>query len=123
MSCPILPLCRMRRITASGILVSTIRPRIWNRSQSTNTKSPTAPSDSPRRSGTAAADAHTPELRDRVFDQAAARRAEALAAAAADSAIEQAIADVAASPPGSVPEATARVRTAPVRGYLPPVEA
>lgn len=70
------------------------------------------------RSRQSSEDAHTPELRDRVFEQAAARRAEALAAATAETAIEGAIAAVAADPP---PEP--RVRTAPVRGFKPPVDA
>ena len=67
------------------------------------------------------ADSHTPELRDRVFDQAAARRAETLAAASVEGALEQAIADVAAAPPALAEPP--RVRTAPVRGFLPPIDA
>ncbi|MDN4478128.1 hypothetical protein QQX10_09595 [Demequina sp. SYSU T00039] len=69
----------------------------------------------------ASEDAHTPELRDRVFEQAAARRAEALAAASTEGALEGAIAAVAADPPEAEPEV--RVRTAPVRGFKPPIEA
>ncbi len=56
-------------------------------------------------------DLHTPELRDRVFEAAQERRA------APVSPIESP-----APMPEPEPERVARVRTAPVRGFLPPVE-
>lgn len=66
-------------------------------------------------------DSHTPELRDKVFEEAAARRAAALAQASVEGALEGAIAAVAAAPPEPAP--APRVRTAPVRGFKPPVDA
>ncbi|WP_062383888.1 hypothetical protein [Demequina iriomotensis] len=57
------------------------------------------------------ADRHMPELRDRVFDRSHERRDQMLARAAA---IEE--------PPAPAP-APRPTRTAPVRGFLPPVDA
>ncbi|MDN4475057.1 hypothetical protein QQX09_04195 [Demequina sp. SYSU T00192] len=78
------------------------------------------------RAGSAVSADHTPELRDRVFEESQARR-EALLAEAADSSLEAA-ADAAMEGAAPVAEPAEPLparptRSAPVRGFRPPVDA
>lgn len=80
-----------------------------------------------RAGGTTAEDLHTPELRDRVFEQSQARRqamlvasAEQPLAAAADAAMSAAAPPEAPAEPVD-PLPARPTRSAPVRGFRPPV--
>ncbi|WP_062524556.1 hypothetical protein [Demequina rhizosphaerae] len=67
---------------------------------------------------------HTPELRDRVFEESQARRA-ALLAQSAETGLEAAADDAMAAvePQEAEPLPARPTRSAPVRGFRPPVEA
>ncbi|WP_062293921.1 hypothetical protein [Demequina phytophila] len=76
--------------------------------------------------GAAAEDHHTPELRDRVFEESQARRAAMLAdsaAASLEAAADEAMATVDPAVDQQEPLPARPTRTAPVRGFRPPVDA